>query len=335
MIGSLQSLGLGIVIVMATMLMIALLSSPFESMFWWSRRQRRDALPEPHPLAEPPRNPPAVVIYLSGIGTLAGDAHPRSERKFLRRLEGRIAPALLLSEVFPYSAKGVPLNGERLFNWLWEAQGRIKARDGFGAFGVNLRNLFQVLVSADRRYGPIYSAGVADLVLAQLRANGIGPDYRGPLIFVGYSGGAQVSVGMAPFLRAHVAGPMYLLTLGGVISSDHGLTELEEVIDFRGPKDRVVTYGAVGFVPRWPIFRNSDWNIARRAGKFETRTLDGMGHNGRGGYLDRLARDKAGRSNLERTVEAIATEVDEITRRAPSGPTAPAAGGVQDAEGPA
>ena len=61
------------------------------------------------------------------------------------------------------------LTGQRTFAriWRWILARKIAGRKLVG-FLINVRNLWQVVVSADRRYGPMYNEGSAELFLAGL-----------------------------------------------------------------------------------------------------------------------------------------------------------------------
>ena len=61
---------------------------------------------------------------------------------------------------------------------------------------INVRNIMQVAVSADPRYGPIYSLGVAKEIARSLARHGYQLGSQKPIFLIGFSGGGQVSVGL-------------------------------------------------------------------------------------------------------------------------------------------
>ena len=62
---------------------------------------------------------------------------------------------------------------------------------------INLRNLMQVLVAADPRYGQIYSRGVSNILLHALERHNYPFGSGMPITLIGYSGGAEMSISAA------------------------------------------------------------------------------------------------------------------------------------------
>ncbi|GKX32497.1 MAG: hypothetical protein MnENMB40S_01150 [Rhizobiaceae bacterium MnEN-MB40S] len=317
----LQELLTGILLVAGATLFVALFTAPFEAMTWWSRwtttddgdLENIDGLPidrlSEDPAAINEADDRAVVVYVTGIGTITGDSHPPLEANFLDELKKAIPYATVIQDFFPYSPMGIPLTGQRIFGWFWRYLGGHSANVAKNL--IRLRNMFQVLVAADGRYGPIYSAGTYQVIRKKLYQSGQTPGSHRPVILLGYSGGAEVSVGAAPFLRTAFKARLSLFSLGGVLSSHSGLSALDDIVHIQGTADRVARIGAVGFIHRWRIFAKSYWNEARREGRITRITFPGVGHNGPNGYLDDDSRPAEGQpSNMRMTVDAIKQMVD-------------------------
>ena len=65
---------------------------------------------------------------------------------------------------------------------------------------IDWRNLTQVFVSMDPRYGPIYNKGIEEKLATVLEQQGYPVGTDRPITLIGYSGGAQVSLGAAFYL---------------------------------------------------------------------------------------------------------------------------------------
>ena len=155
--------------------------------------------PRPPP---PPSGPPPAcfLVFLSGIGSISGDELLPAESAFLDRLQAALPEARIVRDVFPYAPSGRPLvTGQRVFTWLWRRvlDWRLTARGWLPAI-LNMRNLFQVLVSADHRYGPLYSFAISRVARERLEAHGYRRGSGVPVVLLGSSGGGQISVGAAP-----------------------------------------------------------------------------------------------------------------------------------------
>ncbi len=304
----------GVLLTLAAIaLVVALVSSPFETLGWWGTwlNPYRDTPWAPKRAPAARDGPRAYVVYLSGIGSISGDELLASEVRFLDRLEAALPQCRVVRSVFPYSPAGRSLlTGQRLFQWLWRRLGhRRKAGRGTGPFLINLRNLLQVMVAADHRYGPVYGFGLAQTVVQHLTRAGYG-DGR-PVILLGSSGGGQISLAAAPYLAAALDAPIAAITVGGVMASDRGLDHLERLTSLAGSKDGVYRLGRRAFAGRWPLAAQSSWNRALAEGRLVERELGPMGHAGKGSYFDPDTLTADGVPFLEVTVRAVARAVDE------------------------
>ena len=322
----LQQFFFGVVLVMGVTLFVALVTAPFEAMTWWSRwtsnpvddTGTEDTVGDEAPGHTPtPEDKKAVVFFVTGIGTITGERHPQLEDHFLHQLKQRLPYATVIDDFFPYSPAGIPLTGQRIFARFWRYSGRHRAFVTQNL--IRLRNMFQVLVAADGRYGPIYSAGTFRIMRDKLLENGHDPNSAQPVILLGYSGGAEISLGAAPFLHGELASRLTLLSLGGVLSSHPGIESLDRIVHIQGSQDRVAKLGGFFFIHRWRIFSKSHWNQARKHGMISYIRLRGMAHNGPGSYLDPEARmGGSSRSNLDRTLTSIVGVVDQEIKAAQS-----------------
>lgn len=286
--------------------------APLEALGWWAGWfGGRDPSSEWSPLEAPADqeedSPQQYLVFLSGIHSVNGATFATREKHFLQMLRAEL-PHTRIIEVFPYSVTNRPLTGQRLFAWFWRWALSMKlskrALAGIAGTMINVRNIWQMGVSADRRYGPIYNRGSAMLILDALRQAGC---RRGtPILLVGYSGGGQIALGAAPHVESLADSPVTVVSLGGVMSSDHATRKLERVYDLHGDSDRVRQAGILFFPGRWPLFPQTGWNLAKRDGIVRSVSLGPPDHTGRGGYLDSKSTLPDGRTYLEQSVDVLA-----------------------------
>lgn len=290
--------------------------SPFEALGWWAGwygDEEQQGLEE----RASPSSAGHFVVFLSGINNVSGEAFAEREVVFLKRLKRELADtgALLVDDIFPYSVTERALTGRRVFAWFWRWALRTKVSGpGLAGFLINLRNLWQVAVSADSRYGPVYNQGSASMLLSGLLRHGYVPGCGVPVTLIGYSGGGQVAVGAAPHLKTMIRAPISVISLGGVISADPGLLTLEHLYHLYGARDNVQRLGSIFFPGRWP-FIPSPWNSARKRGVVELIPMGPADHTGPGGYLDEGSFLPDGRSYLDQTVETITRLIRREARR--------------------
>ncbi len=256
----------------------------------------------------PPSSVDPWLVFLSGIHAVGPMTHARREARLVAALR-RALPQSRVLEVFPYSVTNRALTGERVFArvWRWALRGKLSSRrlGQVAGFLINARNFWQVLVSVDRRYGPYYNRGSAALVLRALRRRGYG-GRGGRIVLVGYSGGAQVALGTAPFLKEATGAEVTVLMLGGVMAADPGVLEVDHAVHVFGDQDRIQRWAAWFFPGRWSRVAWSPWNVARARGILDVVELGPCDHTGVNGYLDEDAHVADGRSYLELTVDVLA-----------------------------
>ncbi len=294
-------------------LLLAGALAPLEALGWWAGWYGRRSEEQPVHPASTAATPRRFIVFLSGIHSVAEHAFARREVVLLERLQGRL-PGSKILEVFPYSVTNNALTGQRAFArfWRWALRMKLSRRllANMAGMLINLRNLWQVGVSADRRYGPIYNHGSADLITEALLAAGYIPASGTRVTLVGYSGGGQIALGAAGHLDDILGTPVDVIALGGVMASDPAVLQVRHLYDLHGDRDDIQRAGFVMFAGRWPLLRYSPWNQARAKGLITTVRLGPMKHTGRDGYLSTTAMLPDGRSYLDATVDAIAGIVE-------------------------
>ncbi len=255
------------------------------------------------------------AIYLDGISQSSSRYTPDIET-FLDALAPELpAGVRLIRGLMVYSVMNRPLEDDPLWSRFWSfvdaarPGGSRGAGDSFlrNALGmiINLRNVMIVAVSADPRYGPMYNFGIAYVMYKSLVANGYPPGNDVPVSLIGYSGGAQMACGAAPYLKEAIGAPIEVISLGGVISGDNPLLQLRRLYHLVGDKDMIERAGPVMFPSRWKIMVRSYWNVAKRLGVLKEISLGPVGHQVPGGMLDPNKQLPDGRSSLRQTLDYV------------------------------
>lgn len=279
---------------------LAALIAPFESLGWWagwfSSREQSD-IDEPDYLLEtetvqPPeaqRPSNNYVVFLDGISRASREDNVYRTGDFITALNNHLFDTTIISDIFPYSPQGKALTDKRLLSYFWILLDDSNKKHFWHRFRslINLRNLLQVLVSSDRRYGPIFNQGAAATVADALLAAGYPVNSGQKIHLIGYSGGAQIAVGIAPYLKETLGAPLEFISFGGVFMGDKNLNAFETIQHVLGSKDTTSRRSLIFFPHRWWLFRNSSWNRLRRAGIIQIVPLPSVTHNGKGSYFDR------------------------------------------------
>lgn len=294
----------------AALILTAVLS-PIETLSWWagwSDEEIRDPeIDVARPHASHPDDTQTYIIYLSGVASISGRFLLPREQYFLKMLNERIPTARIITDVFPYSPSGSALTAQpRIFDQLWRSVQKLKLQGRRSVLGglINIRNIFQVMTSADHRYGPIYNQGTALVIEKELLRAGYQRGSGSPIAIIGYSGGGQVGVGAATFLRARLRAQIDVISIGGVIASGPGLRSIRQLHHIIGSKDPIHKLGAIFFPERWKMMAHSEWNLALREDRIKIHPLDAMRHAGPRGYFGRPKINN--HSNSERTVDMVA-----------------------------
>jgi hypothetical protein len=304
-------IGLGLFLVL-----IAAVLAPLESLGWWAgwsgKPRRLEELVEGEAVVASPQTPTPeaehYVVYLSGIGVASADGLAPDEIDFINQLEAIMPEAAIITDVFPYSVNNNPLTGQRALTPVWKVMREMQAKnpDSLAAIiTINIRNLLQVMVSADPRYGPIYSVGVAEEIARSLARHGYRLGSQKPVFLIGFSGGGQVSVGATPYLSPMIDAPVYVLSIGGLLSDDPGIKHVGHLTHFYGSKDPLQKLGQILWSGRWPVMRQSDWNRAMTRGRISMIALGPMAHNAYGGYYDVRVKLPGGENHCVATAHAI------------------------------
>ena len=249
------------------------------------------------------------VVYLDGIGQSTFDYLPDVEQ-FLDELAQVLPEEIqIIRGLMPYSPMNRSLTSQgRPFGWFWNWINRLQSsqKGQALAFLINLRNMFAVWVSADQRYGPIYNRGTAQVIYNSLINHGYKPGSGVPITLIGFSGGGQISMGAAPYLKAAIPDPIDLISIAGVFSGNNNILRLERIYHLVGDRDNVERLGPIFFPQRWKLLAQSYWNRSKRLGKVRLINLGPVGHEVPGGVMDPDWVLPDGRTALQQTVGWVA-----------------------------
>jgi hypothetical protein len=296
--------------------------APLESLGWyagWFGEGGEEADPAaltPRDPADAPEIPdpvPHYLVYLSGIGAIAANSIPDEEQPFIEGLAQNLPATKVIADIFPYSVTNIGLTGQRFTAriWRWIEQLRLKNPTAVAAFVVNVRNIVQVAISADRRYGPIYNLGVARAIRNHLVRHGYRLGSNTPVTLLGWSGGGQIALGAAWYLPGMIGAPVRVITVGGVMSDDIGLKRIEHLWHLWGQKDPLAPLGEWLYAGRWKLFPNSVWNSALAEGKITLLPLGPFTHNGKGNYFDNQTRLPSGETHMEHALARVKSLLTE------------------------
>src|SRR5690606_20846159 len=154
------------------------------------------------------------VIYLDGIAKV-GHGNYEDVTGLLDRLSAGLPRSVVLGDILPYSVTNVELIKGRPFSRFWRRmmQFKLEGKQPLLAFSINARNLLQVLVAADGRYGPVYGRGEGQVILNSLLRAGYDLAARPPIVIVGYSGGVQIGLVATPFLNRALGTHITMISL--------------------------------------------------------------------------------------------------------------------------
>jgi hypothetical protein len=133
--------------------------SPLETLGWWAGwfgdRIYHDDLPSHDGLVRSVRpNANSYILFVSGVGRVSGETFSRREQEFLRRLAVALPQAVVIDDIFPYSVNNLALTGQPFFARIWRWAFRRKLHGPqLAGYLINLRNIWQVLISADNGMG--------------------------------------------------------------------------------------------------------------------------------------------------------------------------------------
>lgn len=295
-----------------------LLLAPLESLGWYAgwfgpgdtRRQATTAAPSPTLKLKdvPTAGHGHYLVYLSGIGAIDPTTIPDEEYPLIEALEARLTTTQVVSDIFPYAPANHGLTGQRVGARVWQQINRLRLKNPNATLAmlVNIRNMFQVAVSADQRYGPFANLAVAETIYQGLLAAGYTPGSGLPVTLLGFSGGGQVAIGTAYYLKPMLGAPLRVISVGGVMCSDPGLERIDRLWHLYGSLDGVQAMGARFFPGRWPAFPHSAWNTAMAAGRIALIEIGPYKHNVSQHYFDDENRLPHGESYMGHVVSEVA-----------------------------
>lgn len=275
------------------LILISAATAPLETLGWYAgwfgepEDAREEGTRVAAEVADHPE-PKHYIVYLSGIGAIDPNTIPAEEVRFLDALDDRTPGSYLIRDIFPYSVTNAGMTSQRMLSGLWNWLLTLKEagqRLGAFVFLLNIRNMFQVAVSADTRYGPIYNLGVANEVLRGLQRHGYRLGSNVPVTLLGWSGGGQVSMGAATFLGGEIKGPLRIITIGGVLASEAGALKARKIYQFNGSKDPLVKVGTIIFPGRWAVYTGSYYNRALKSGIITREDIGPFTHTGNTNYF--------------------------------------------------
>jgi hypothetical protein len=285
--------------------------APLETLGWWAGwfGDKIDTSDEANPpnAKHTASSVSRYVLYLDGIAQSSGKYTPDIEA-FLDALAPELPTNVrLVRGVMAYSVLNKPLDEDPILSGFWKVIEASRSRNLNSILGmvINLRNVLIVAVSADPRYGPMYNFGIARVMYRSLIANGYKKNSGVPVTLIGYSGGGQMACGAATFLKRALDAPVEIISLGGVISGNDPILDLEHIFHLFGDKDKIERIGPVMFSSRWKVAALSYWNRAKRLGSLTEISLGPVGHQVPGGMLDPNAKLPDGRTNLRQTLDYI------------------------------
>ncbi|MEB3338920.1 MAG: CAAX protease, partial [Leptolyngbyaceae bacterium] len=302
--------------------LIAGLLSPLEALGWWAGWYGDEIAStlDPGILVEPVPTDGRIsryVVYLDGIAQTQYQYLPEVD-VFLEELAAVLPDDILIIKgIMPYSAINRPLTEAGVLSFFWRLADHAQSSGKFSLAGslltltILLRNALIVSVSADQRYGPIYNQGTAQVIYNGLLGHGYQPGSRIPITLLAYSGGGQIALGSAPYLKRALAAPISVVSISGVISGNNNTLILEHLHHLVGSKDPVERIGPIFFPRRWKFLVLSYWNRAKRYGKISLTSLGAVGHNAGGGPFDPHTPLPDGRNALQQTVDLVTSLIQD------------------------
>ena len=243
-----------------------------------------------------------TIIYLDGIHQSERD-HPPRVAAFLALLESRLpAHVRLFKGLETYTVTPARLADDAGGSWFWRRLFALQEHHPNGlvslicAVLVQANNVIKVGISSDRRYGPILNYELALKVAQRLAEQGFRP---GPgngnrsqeLVLLGYSGGGEMALGMADYLRRICRCPVRVMTFCGVFSGNQLLEQVGAIAMVVGNRDPVAAFGRIAYPGRSPLLPLSNWNRALSRGQIQRHCIAGLSHNGQSGPFSDRYRD--------------------------------------------
>jgi len=246
--------------------------------------------------------PNCTIVYLDGIHQSERD-HPPRVTAFLTLLESRLPPPIrLFKGLEAYTVTPARLADDIGGSWFWRRLFALQEHHPndlvslICAVLVQANNVIKVGISSDRRYGPILNYELALKVAQRLAEQGFRPNQqqaglRQELVLLGYSGGAEMALGMADYLRRICRCPVRIMTFCGVFSGNQLLEHVGTIAMVVGDRDPVAAFGRIAYPGRSPLLPLSNWNRAMARGQVQRHCIAGLSHNGQSGPFSDRYRD--------------------------------------------
>jgi hypothetical protein len=292
--------------------------SPVGTLVWWvregaenlgiSRNQAQRSLPNVKDPAAPSKEISCYIVFLTGVGDFSTNELTPGEEYFLDQLEKKHPHCVTVRDVFPYSAANESLGGNRLLAPIWQfansAEGWLAGADIL----IKIRNLWRFALSADDRYGEVYNQVIAIAIVE--RMNAVFPIRKAgnrpvDLILIGTSGGAQVSMGAAEYLKQWLPTEITMISIGGVFSGNDGFVAVNEVYHLQGQQDWIEDISNIVFPSRWPWTVASPFSQAQRQGNYHVKTVGPQGHDGPQGYFGEAIAQPSQTTYVDLTLQAV------------------------------
>lgn len=287
--------------------LFGLFTSPFESLAWFSGFNAMELKEKFKGKIIKSKTPSSYLVYISGIGISGQHDFTKEERNFVEVLKKRYSTINIIDEIYPYKIFNETLTSNTWLSYLWRLALKFrKTNFKYVAYLINVRNLFQVFVSADSRYGPIFNLAAANRTIQKLLSKGYKQNRKNIIYIFASSGGAQIGVGMSRYLKDFFNCKVILISVGGGFSSNKSFKQIDCFYDISGSKDNIYKFVSYAFPGRWSISQNSYWNILIKKGRVSKYVLGGVGHLGENGYFgNEFRNDHNGKTNLELVVEIL------------------------------
>jgi hypothetical protein len=224
------------------------------------------------------------IVFLPGVGDFSANQLTSGEELFLDSLVAAHPSCIAVSDVFPYSAANESLGGNRLLAPLWNFADRAQGWLAISNVVIKIRNLWRFAISADPRYGPIYNQGIATAIIERMNAQQPIPK-KPQIILLGTSGGVQVALGAADYLKRDLEADIVVVSLGGVFAGTNGFKVSDRVYHLHGEFDWVENIGAIVFPSRWRWSVASPFNQARLQNRYTVASSGAHAHDGAEGYF--------------------------------------------------
>ncbi|WP_255003808.1 alpha/beta hydrolase [Cyanobium sp. HWJ4-Hawea] len=244
----------------------------------------------------PSVKPRRYVIYLDGIHQVERE-HPPRISDFLQDLEQRLpADTRLLRGLETYTVMPVALIDEAGSAWFWRRVFALQEHHRnwlvqlICAVLVQGNNVIKVGISSDRRYGPILNYELSLKIAMRLAEIGYSPGVE--IVLLGYSGGAEMAMGVADYLRRICRAPIRIVSCCGVFSGNQILNNVDQIHMIVGTRDPVAALGQVAYPGRSPLLPLSNWNKVCLQGLVEQSLIPGMSHNGSTGPFALVNREQ-------------------------------------------